>query len=165
MLKTKPSVALFCVIAAFAAVACEQDPTSIPSDGAQSMRPIGPILALRMTPYRAERLHVKGGETVRRVPESHVKWRVESVILDVVGPAANQLEIDIDQQSARITGTVPTSWQAKAITDQLSSIDVLRNASIEWQIIDPTAKRPPTRPAQETTPDIDGDSGPTPPNP
>ena len=87
------------------------------------------------------------------------------MILDVVGPAANQLEIDIDQQSARITGTVPTSWQAKAITDQLGSVDVLRNASIEWRVIDPTATRPATEPAGETTPESDGETGSTPQNP
>jgi hypothetical protein len=152
MAKTKPSVGQICVLAVVAAVAlsasafgggCAQHDIAASPAAVTSFRPNGAILAIRMTPYHAQELNFRSGKAIRRVPGSMVKWRVESVLHDVLGASGARLvRVRVDVQSAEITGTIPTGWQARDIRERLQTIDVLRAATIEWRVLDPHAARP-----------------------
>ena len=142
MLKTKPSHAILYGVALATLVACSRPEPSKTPDGARLMRPIGEVLFLRMTPYRTTELRFGEGDPVRRVPESFVRWRVEATLEAVLGSNSQLVKVGIDGQSATLTGSVATGWQADEVKARLANIDVLRAATIEWRVVDPNAARP-----------------------
>lgn len=129
-------MALFCAVVA----SCHARPPSPTPHAARTLRPVGDLLLLRMTPITTTT--VAASQSVRPVPSSHVAWRVRSAVVETVGPAAHLIEVTVDGQDATLRGSVPTGWQADEIEARLAEIDVLRRAAIAWRVVDRNAARP-----------------------
>lgn len=151
MMKTKPSVRLLATVGLLAAlilVSCSEERDPNIDDAVRGMRPMGQVLALRMK--RVKSTVVESNRLTLPVPDSHTKWRVESLLWDRLGENARRLQVDVSDQYAQIHGSIPTHWQAKEIRDELAQLEVLRGADIRWHVERPNERKPlPRAPATD----------------